>query len=55
MEIKKEQALELIRQAYNLLEGAHHKYYKDTCADEEMEQDDALVDAIECLQEILEK
>lgn len=44
------QANQCIKDAYNLLEEAHHQYYKNAGSNEEAEIDDAIVDALDALQ-----
>ena len=49
MELSKEQANQLIKQAIELLENAHHGYYKNCGSNEEAEKDDAICEALDIL------
>lgn len=49
MEITKEHADKLIKEAIMLLKSAHHGYYKNASVDSEIETDDMLCDALETL------
>lgn len=49
MELSKEKADLLIKQAIELLENAHHGYYKNCGSNEEAEKDDAICEALDIL------
>ena len=52
--MEKSQATKTIAEALELLENAHHEFFKDATANEDVEVDDKLVDAMDLLQEIVE-